>query len=1046
MRVAGLLKLGSSLAVIGIATAAVMPTAASAQTSQATLRGTAPAGATVTVTNVETGSVRTAQAGSNGTYELVGLQPGNYHVAASGGLEGDVTLSVASVSVLDLAPAAQAAAGGNQIVVTGVRQTVEVKSSQVNQIVSLHDIANLPQATRNFLEFASVVPGVAFTVDQSGNTSLRGGAQLDSAVNVYIDGVSQKDYVGSGGGTGGSGSGFTGSGGSNGQGDPGNPFPQLAIGEYKVVTSNYSAEYGDASSAIIIASTKSGTNQFHGEIFGDYTDSHLRASRPDEIAAGTGKAPVPTKEYGAAISGPIIKDVAHFFFTWEHKSLANFSTVFPDGSVPTSVIAQLPSNLTSQFGPVSNPFTENLYFGKIDIEPTSRDRLEFTGSLRLETNITGGDGQNALSTQSPYKNDVKRGDFHWQHNADHWTNEFRASYQYANSSAIPTTASPQFDYTYFPNDPNSPQSNQNGAGIINVGGPGSGVGVINKQRGWTFADNLTFTNFEFAGTHSLKLGVSYGAIKLTTQNASSDLNNATYYYAVTNDGTVQSQPWQVQFPNLTAGFNTPNVTTTDKQFGAYIQDTWDVNDKLEFNIGIRVDHEVVPAYLNYVTPANVVAALNGPFPGTNQTYASVLATDAPGAPGININDYVSTGSNRKAPWNFSPRLGFSYDFHGDGRIVVFGGYARAYNRNLFSTLALETTKIALNGNPQVYFPSAQTQDAFGPCRTAADINADNHCYAWDPSYLTPEGLAQLQTSPTSHEVDLMRNDIKTPYSDQFSLGIRNKIGHWNTQATLSYVASYDGIYGHWGARYADGSYYQNGSQWGAQGVPGVGSLILWDNGFKDTNWQVALAAQKPYTKASGWSATISYTYSAAKQNNSYAYGAGGNMYLFDYPTIASYPLLTSTAVPRHRLVISATKDLFWGISMGARLSLATQTPVSAIYGCGPNVTGCTAMVDGGGNTYYVNSIGGGTGGIAVLKPSGGLGYKDLDVQFTKDFNLFHSVSAYGRIDIFNVFNWHNYATTNINYTNNVPTSATPNTTGPIYGTPFEIKFTAGMRF
>jgi hypothetical protein len=901
----------------------------------------------------------------------------------------------------------------------------------------LHDIAALPQVTRNFLEFADTVPGMIFNVDEGHNTSIRGGAQLDSAVNIYIDGVSQKDFVGSGGGTGGSGSGFTGSGGSNGNGDPGNPFPQLAIAEYKVVTSNYSAEYGDAASAIIIAQTKSGTNTFHGEAFGDYTNNHLRAERPDEY--GTGKASQHDEEYGVALSGPIVKDVAHFFFTWEHKTLTDYSTVYANGLVPPSIIALLPSNVSNQFGPVSNPLNENLYFGKIDLEPSEQDRIELTANLRIETNITGSGGQNAASDEVPYKNNVKRGDIRWQHSGDHWVNELRASYQDANSAAVPTTASPQIDYVYFPNPATATNSNQNGQSIINVGGPGSGVGALNRQKGWTFADNLSLSNLHFAGEHSLKLGVSFSSINLTTQNATSDLADATYFYAVTAAGGVATTPFEVQYPNLTAGFTTPSVVTTDKQYSAFFQDTWAVNSKLEIDAGLRWDHEVVPAYLNYVTPANVVAAINGNFPGLTQSYASVLNTNEPGAPGININNYISTGTNRHAPENFSPRIGFNYDFDGDGRHVLFGGYARAYNRNLFSTLALETTKIALNGNPQVYFPSPQTQDSFGVCANpATDVNPTNHCYAWNSSYLTPAGLEGFQTSPTSHEVDLMNNNIKTPYSDQFSLGIRNKIGDWNTQATLAYVASYDGIYGHWGARYSNGAFYQNGSQWGAQGVPGVGSLILWDNGFKDSDFQVTLAGQKPYTKQSGWSATVSYTFSAAAQNNAYAYGAAGNMYLFDYPVAADYPMIRSTAVPRHRLVMTGTRDLPWGFQLSGKLSLATPQAASAIYGCNTGVPGCNPN----------NAIGGGTGGVAVLQPGGFLGYKDLDMQLTKNFTV-SGLTAYARVDLLNVFNWHNFDPAAIQFTSNaagVPVSAAYNTTGPIVGPPFTVKFSAGLRF
>ena len=59
---------------------------------------------------------------------------------------------------------------------------------------------------------------------------------------------------------------------------------------------------------------------------------------------------------------------------------------------------------------MTNPFTENLYFGKIDVEPTQNDRIEVTGNLRLEHNVTGGNGQIAASTSVPYRNNVKRGD------------------------------------------------------------------------------------------------------------------------------------------------------------------------------------------------------------------------------------------------------------------------------------------------------------------------------------------------------------------------------------------------------------------------------------------------------------------------------------------------------------------------------------------------------------------------------------------------------------------------------------------------------------
>src|SRR5690606_19114810 len=121
-----------------------------------------------------------------------------------------------------------------------------------------------------FLAFADTVPGMAFEQNPAnGSTKLRGGVQNANNVNVYIDGVGQKNYVTQGG--------ITGQDASR-----GNPFPQLAIGEYKVITSNYKAEYDQISSAAVTAVTKSGTNEFKGSFFWDYTNKDCREPRESE--------------------------------------------------------------------------------------------------------------------------------------------------------------------------------------------------------------------------------------------------------------------------------------------------------------------------------------------------------------------------------------------------------------------------------------------------------------------------------------------------------------------------------------------------------------------------------------------------------------------------------------------------------------------------------------------------------------------------------------------------------------------------------------------
>jgi hypothetical protein len=184
-----------------------LPVVSYAQSADANLRGMAAPSSTITATNVATGYTRVTKAGADGTYTLISLPPGTYKVDAGPGTEQTVTLTVASTATLNLA--AKAAATGNAVnaqnlgaVTVNANTLTEVTTSEVGNTVSQRQIETVPQITRNFLEFADTVPGMVFTVQQNGNTSLQAGAQAPSAINVYIDGVGQKNYVLPGGITG----------------------------------------------------------------------------------------------------------------------------------------------------------------------------------------------------------------------------------------------------------------------------------------------------------------------------------------------------------------------------------------------------------------------------------------------------------------------------------------------------------------------------------------------------------------------------------------------------------------------------------------------------------------------------------------------------------------------------------------------------------------------------------------------------------------------------------------------------------------------------
>jgi outer membrane receptor protein involved in Fe transport len=978
---------------VALATGAGMPSVVWAQTADATLRGKAAPNTEVVAKNIANGVTRRTKADAEGSYTLPGLQPGTYTVAAGPGTETSVTLTVASTATLDLsAPTAEAGAPLAEVTVKAQRLT-EVRTSEVGTTVSLHQIETVPQITRNFLEFADTVPGLIFSVNDQGQTSLQSGGQNASAVNVYIDGVGQKNYVKEGG--------------VSGQFDTqGNPFPQLAIGEYKVITSNYKAEFDQVSSAAVTAGTKSGTNEFHGELYGQYTSGSWRAETPSEEASGI-KTPSQDKEFGVAVGGPILKDVLHFFFAYEGKRFNTPITVTPGVTTLNGQPIQtfLPADVNAQFGPAALPFDEDLYFGKLDFEPSDYDRIEFSVKVRNENQINNLGISKAESADITVKNNDTRYTLRWAHNGNHWLNELLLTHEDAFNQPSASNLGNGLQYTVVAN---------NQAEVLATGSADPRAAQDKGQRGPGIQDDFTFSDLHWLGDHTIKTGAKFKRIDLTAADAENI--NPQFFFNVSPAGT-DALPYKALFTNPVPG-QSPTATSRDNQFGVYLQDDWVQNEHLTWNIGLRWDYERNLGYLDYVTPAAVVAAYGAQDPNAppGQTYAQSLAKG-----GVNINDYISTGNNRKAyTGEFQPRLGFSVDINGDQQHVVFGGYGRSYDRDLYDYLQVEVTKSAL---PEytVFFPNAGA--------TAANGCFGTPCVAWDPKYLG--GLPNLQTlvasSAAGAEIDAINNNLKVPYSDQFSIGFRNKIGDWNTSVAVARILSKDGFVFTLGNRAPDGAFFVNhGSDFG-NSVPGFGSLIIGNNGSETKTTQVLISAEKPFTAESHWSATFAYTYTDSSTNRDTT-----QHYSFDEPTIGAYPFINSNAAPRHRIVGTGSYAAPWGFLVASKLTLATPTPVDD--------TACFGMVYPNGSNCNPISV----------TPKNFFGYRSLDLQVTKNFDIANFASAYVRLDGLNVFNFHNYADTILNFgANGVANPSNPvtyNYTGNIFGVPRTLKLTVGARF
>ncbi|SEL88717.1 Carboxypeptidase regulatory-like domain-containing protein [Pseudoxanthomonas sp. GM95] len=935
-----------------------------AQSTAATLRGQVSGAApdtTITVTNTATGFSRTVKAGADGSYSAPGLPPGSYKVdVVSNGAASsqNVTLAVGQTATLNLGDTAAATPAGDATDLGAVKVTaapsalVETRTSENATYISNVQIQRLPQATRNFLEVADTVPSVQFTRDSDGNTKMRSGATSADGTNVYIDGISQKNYVLTGGVSGQDSS-------------RGNPFPQSAIGEYKVITSNYKAEYDQVSSAAIVASTKSGTNDFHGSMFWDTTNDGWRRESPLEKEAGT-RDDFAETEWGATFSGPILKDRAHFFIAYENKEYTTPATVIP-GSIYSNRVDELPEDLQPLVRTQSSPFKEDLYFGKIDWTLGENSLFELTGKYRKEDGL--GDLGDTTTYEHASRNgqEEKRANLRWQYSGERFLNDLNLSYESAYFTQDPLTDGSGYVLSYVP------FAGQEST-ILTAG---AGSSYQNKgQEGWALQDDLTLDSIDWHGGHTVKMGFKYKSVELD----STQINpaNPQYYYNILTDTDT---PYRASWGDTDSG----KVTSKNKQYGLYLQDDWEVNEHLTLNLGVRYDYEKTPSFLNFVTPSDVASALQNWSNLDNANY--------------NINDYISTGNNRKAFKNaWQPRLGFSYDLFGDQNHVIYGGAGRAYDRNLFDYLALEQ----LNNNSKsysYYFSSANT-----PCY-------GDPCVAWNDRYATQGGLDTLANDTTGgggREIYLIDNNVKVPYSDQFSVGMRNTLHFWNndwfTDVSLSRIESHDGFVFLRGNRRADGSYLADGTTSGSptDSPEGYSTIVLGTNGVETRNNQLAMKIEKPYDAESGWGMSLAYTYSDAQENRQF-----GEHYALDYASIADYGWHQAAGIPKNRLVATGIYDLpWWDISLSGKLSLASQTPVYG-YNCLAGNDQCF---------------------IEQFTPDHTLGYKEFSLALNKEIDTGTNIKMNVRADVINVFNWVNYSS----YSTDTGTASDLNTA---YATP-----------
>lgn len=988
------MKLAAAL-LLGTAMTAVATTPVQAQVNDASLRGrvTSPEGGAPTqivAVDVNAGYRRTSNVGPDGSYNFPSLRPGEYklEVVTPNGTRSTepFTLTVSQNAVFDFDLSAPAAAvdstasvdeGPGGDIIVSANRIRSMEGGEVGVNITPRLIEQLPQNNRNFLAFADLAPGVQFITNGSDQSRLQGGALGSNSVNIFIDGVGQKDYVLK--------NGITGQ-----DSTQGNPFPQMAIGEYRVISSNYKAEFDQVSSVAVTAITKSGTNDFHGEGFVDYTNQNLRDATPTELR-GT-KVRTKDLQFGGALGGPIIKDVLHFFATYEGKRRVNPRDITPGRSLPVSYF---PTQYQGNFGSANETFNENLYFGKLNFAPTSKDMFELSAKYRDETGETFNSGINAFETRTLARVKEWRGLARWQHTEDTWENDLKVAYENVTWGPRPFLNANRLFFNVRTLNANGTAGNGD---VLSIGG---GSNFQDKgQKGWQLSDDFTYTGLQ---GHTIKLGVKAKWVTLDTTEQN-NLNPTFRYFTDLNATFNDVTPYQMQFSAPVSGGN-PQIISKNFQFGIYLQDDWDVTDRLTLNLGVRWDYERTPAFLNYQHSAAQIAAV-GPA-----NYPNLINAD------YNINDYISTGTQRKAfKGAWQPRLGFSYQLDEDARFTAFGGYGRSYDRTQFDFLQQELTQGVFAGRT-VNFSGVPSPNA--PCTPSAT------CIPWNPVYLTQAGRDALLASlpvGAGRELRFIKNDIKMPYSDQFSLGVRGRFGALETEVGYTYVASHDGFAYLLGNRLPNGSFFpatgNPSSPFGSPPAP-FGSIIIGDNGIETRAHTGYAKLVKRYTVDSPWSIDATYTYTRATENRAF-----GETFSLDFPSMEDYPFTRSSGVRTHRFVMAGTADLPFDMVLAGKFQISSpmwKKEFTFIPGQPLSRDVVAVETEGNGDRW---------------------GYRQMDLSLTKNIVLGfpnEEAAIWVRADVINLFNDRNF-----NGFNGV--TGLRDTSLAIDGPPRTIKFSTGFRF
>lgn len=912
-----------------------------AQTSTGNIRGyvTGAGGAPVADAQViarmtSTNETRGTMTNSSGYYYLGGLRPGVYEITVRRvGVQPQirpVTMRIGETLDLNVSTSVVATQLAT-VQVTSTQTGTATKTSEVGTSITREQISNLPNFERNVLDLAKLTPGMSAQSVNSSDKVLASGGQPPEAVNIFVDGASYKNDVLRGGVVGQDAS-------------KGNPFPQGAIDQFRVLTQNYKAEYQKAASVIIVATTKTGGNVPEADLFAYGVGKAYVAKDAFTARNGGARPNYQRLQAGGNIGGPIIKDKLFYFGTYELNFRDEPAYIRLGGDTLTAPAA-LVASLRPFTGQQAQEFREHLGLAKLTWNASERNTFDGSFTIRKDDDFRGFGGQTSFEAAENLRVNTYTGVVNFKHAADRWLNEAQVSSQF---------------FTWNPTARDFSLIGRNYFGLLRVGGKDTEQDF--KQNRISIRDDISRGGISFGGDHAFKGGVGVDFLSYT--GTKFFVGNPVFNFRAAPEN------WATPFEALT-GFGDPTIKKNNIQFGGYIQDDWSVTKALVLNLGVRWDAETNMINNDYVTPTPLADSLR-------QAYnAGTLIVDkaTPTGP-VNVNviqqlggieRYLSTGRASRPMYKkaFQPRLGASYSLP-DDKTVLFGGAGLYFDRNYWNTLFDEQFRRQF----QVINIQFRNNCAGAP-----------NCAAWDPAFFDPVQLRALGAAVGRPEVFLVANDLVPPRTMQFSGGVRRSIG-----ANLL-TLSYNGLRGR---NYMN---FVRGSPFGGGGLP-YNTVFVTDDRVKTWYDAAQLQFQRPFTSENWWGGGLAYTYAKSTEQ-----GQSQDLFWgFDnrFPTVGDRPRRLAPGDQRHAIVANGIFKAPYDFIFSTIVNLGTGIAVSATdatLGFGP----------GQQRTYVFQPPTRAFLGIGHV-----FAYQNMDLRLQKDINFASSQTAAIVLDLFNAFNSENF--------------------------------------